>query len=518
MRSDQPFKQQMRRSVLICAAIATLLSNESSVSLTEAFQRAPTTFPITRTSHFTATITNDATIPATRKYSRLFESTSVASNWMEAEKKIEEEMDAAMNEATNSDDNGDDDGATIVQPGRWEALHGNYILRPPNNSQPRALLHFLGGALLGAAPDLTYRYLLERLSTKGYLIVATPYQLSFDHLQTCDEIIDKFERVAPGLAKTYGAVPVVGVGHSCGALLHMLITSLFPDTPRAANALISYNNRPVGDAVPLFEEVFVPLFSNRAINGSELLKSLIKVAREKYNGKVPSDDAILELLKSIPTPISELAPANLNIPQPLRDSLTAILAEPTFNTLNNAGITPLLLQSLDISAQIPKLIDEVADGARDFVPTPDAMSSAARRAYRCRRTLLLQFIDDTLDDSEFLEGYLKEAESVMKMKRPMITIDLKRKVLEGNHLTPLWGPVGGEEWGKAIEEALGGFFGGSGGSAAATTADEGATDGEEVGVMNGSSESAKAVRQRLGYAEVEKVVEELVCWLDEGSL
>lgn len=173
---------------------------------------------------------------------------------MEAEKKIEEDMDA-MNEASNSDDNGDDDKAMIVQPGRWEALHGNYILRPPNNSQPRALLHFLGGALLGAAPDLTYRYLLERLSTKGYLIVATPYQLSFDHLQTCDEIIDKFERVAPGLAKTYGAVPVVGVGHSCGALLHMLITSLFPDTPRAANALISYNNRPVGDAVPLFEEV-----------------------------------------------------------------------------------------------------------------------------------------------------------------------------------------------------------------------------------------------------------------------
>lgn len=29
---------------------------------------------------------------------------------------------------------------------------------------------------------------------------------------------------------------------------------------------------------------FVPLFSNRDINGSDLMKSLIKVAREKYNG------------------------------------------------------------------------------------------------------------------------------------------------------------------------------------------------------------------------------------------
>lgn len=91
-------------------------------------------------------------------------------------------------------------------------------------------------------------------------------------------------KVAPSLAKQYGPVPVVGVGHSCGALLHMLITSLFPDTPRAANALISYNNRGVAEAVPLFEEVVVPLFSDKERNGSELMKSLIKVAREKYNG------------------------------------------------------------------------------------------------------------------------------------------------------------------------------------------------------------------------------------------
>lgn len=101
--------------------------------------------------------------------------------------------------------------------GRWEELHGNYILRPqyqyssPTTSlngsnsqqqqQPRALIHFLGGALLGAAPQLTYRYLLERLSSRGYLIVATPYQLSFDHLATCDEIIERFELVAPDLAR-----------------------------------------------------------------------------------------------------------------------------------------------------------------------------------------------------------------------------------------------------------------------------------------------------------------------------
>jgi hypothetical protein len=129
--------------------------------------------------------------------------------------------------------------------GDWEELHGNYVLRPINGEAPRALIHFLGGALVGAAPHVAYRYILERLRERGYLIVATPFVLSFDHLRSCNDVIEKFERIAPSLARQYGAVPVVGVGHSCGALLQLLITSLFPDTPRAANALISFNNLPV---------------------------------------------------------------------------------------------------------------------------------------------------------------------------------------------------------------------------------------------------------------------------------
>ena len=137
---------------------------------------------------------------------------SAASQWMEKEKRLEDEMDNSNAEevSTNDEqpttsstiDNNTENNIPTYTEGRWESLHGNYILRPPPNiKKPRALIHFLGGALLGAAPQLTYRYLLERLSSKGYLVVATPYQLSFDHLVSCDEIIDKFEKVAPDLAR-----------------------------------------------------------------------------------------------------------------------------------------------------------------------------------------------------------------------------------------------------------------------------------------------------------------------------
>lgn len=177
--------------------------------------------------------------------------------------------------------------------GRWEFVHGNWVLRPSSSEEvPRAVLHFLGGALVGASPHITYRYLLERLADKGFLVIATPYQLSFDHLQTCDEVISKFERMAPSIARQYGAIPVVGIGHSCGALLQLLITSLFPDTPRAANALLSFNNKPVQEAVPFFEEIFAPFFTalasqnaTRTATSNDLLKLYLKIAKSATEGR-----------------------------------------------------------------------------------------------------------------------------------------------------------------------------------------------------------------------------------------
>ena len=178
----------------------------------------------------------------------------------------------------NTDRFGDSSKAGNI--GNWEEIHGNWILRPPTSDEPpRALLHFLGGALVGASPHVTYRYMLERLAQKGYLVVATPFQLSFDHLETCDDIITRFELMAPTIAREYGALPVVGMGHSLGSLLQLLISCLFPDTPRAANALMSFNNKPVTDAVPFFEEVFAPLFTSLAAK----------------NGTIPSSNEALAL-------------------------------------------------------------------------------------------------------------------------------------------------------------------------------------------------------------------------------
>lgn len=40
-------------------------------------------------------------------------------------------------------------------------VEGNWVLYPPDNRAPEAVVHFVGGAFVGAAPQLAYRTLLE---------------------------------------------------------------------------------------------------------------------------------------------------------------------------------------------------------------------------------------------------------------------------------------------------------------------------------------------------------------------
>jgi acetyl esterase/lipase len=371
--------------------------------------------------------------------------------------------------------------------GRWENLHGNYVLKPNvEDGPPRALLHFLGGAIVGAVPHVAYRYLLERLAAKGYLVIATPYNLSFDHLQTCDMVIQRFERIAPTLARQYGAIPVVGVGHSCGALLQLLITSLFPDTPRAANALISFNNKPVKGAVPFFDEFFAPFFTSVAAkdgttaSGVDVIHATLKLARAASEGRLPSDELLAEVNRVMTPQLLQGLPA-IAIPEALRSSLETLIS-PSATALKGAGVLPLMNQLVDTLDQIPLLIEEVAAGARDFVPTPSTVRAAARRAYRARRTLILQYATDSIDESDEIENLLKEAESVTRMKRPMIDIDVQRTTLLGDHTTPLVAPP--LDLAVRAEDLL----------------------GKDV------------AKERLLYAQADATVDELIRWLEEANL
>ncbi len=137
----------------------------------------------------------------------------------------------------------------------WREISGNWVLIPP---QPVAIVHFLGGAFIGTAPSLAYRWLLTELGKAGYAIIATPFLNTFDHTAIARSVLNRFESLVDRLQQKRllpdGLLPVYGLGHSMGCKLHLLIGSLY-GVERAGNILIAYNNYPVKQAIPFGEQI-----------------------------------------------------------------------------------------------------------------------------------------------------------------------------------------------------------------------------------------------------------------------
>mmetsp|Transcript_89738 Transcript_89738/g.179263 ORF Transcript_89738/g.179263 Transcript_89738/m.179263 type:complete len:481 (+) Transcript_89738:114-1556(+) len=336
---------------------------------------------------------------------------------------------------------------------RWEELGGNFLLRPPAGVPARAVLHYLGGAFVGAAPHVTYRYLLQGFADAGYVVVATPYSLGFDYLEVCDSILDRFEACAPTLAREYGFLPVVGMGHSCGALLQVLITCLFPGTPRAANALISFNNKQVSAAIPAFEEFFQPVAQQAMSDSPEAV-----AARESLGLVRQSlEDVLTELIHATDPTLKTDDPAATGESQSstrdaavqalgsLLASVGEALVQPPQHGASSSVDRPDVVgrrlvdarETLRLADQIPPLFQAIAEGTVEFTPTPDDTKAACRSMYRARRTLLVKFENDAIDESEELMGVISEAKEIMRLKRPMVNFDIRLETISGDHVTPL---------------------------------------------------------------------------------
>ena len=74
--------------------------------------------------------------------------------------------------------------------GDWEpSAGGSYVLEAADGPEAaKGVVHFLGGAFVGAGSQLTYRYLLERFAQANYAVIATPFRLSFDYQSVCDAV------------------------------------------------------------------------------------------------------------------------------------------------------------------------------------------------------------------------------------------------------------------------------------------------------------------------------------------
>jgi hypothetical protein len=139
----------------------------------------------------------------------------------------------------------------------WQEISGGWVLLPRN---PIGIIHFLGGAFVATAPHLTYRSLLERLVNAGYVVIATPFLSTLDRAAIARDVLNRFETICDRLyAKDrLGGryLPIYGIGHSLGCLVHLLVGSVF-SVERAGNIFIAYNNYPLNRAIPFADQLNV---------------------------------------------------------------------------------------------------------------------------------------------------------------------------------------------------------------------------------------------------------------------
>jgi Protein of unknown function (DUF1350) len=296
-------------------------------------------------------------------------------------------------------------------------MEGNFILRPPGRA--RAVIHFIGGAFVGAAPHIAYSTLLERLVGRGYCVVATPYDLSLDYLETTSQITERWEAVETELALAYGTVPVIGVGHSAGALFHSIASSLFDESsPKAGNILISFNNKKIKDAIPLYDLLVTP------------------VARQSilFENSIPKD--LRTALESLPGTLDAAIEGSLLTPQRVKEDLLP-LAQDARRVIEQ--LRPLIQELGGVPRETAAPVDAVDGAARpastltgEFYPPPADIKIAVSNMYCVEQTLVVKFSSDAIDESESLLSCL-QARALSSLGTSVSTMI----ELSGSHATPL---------------------------------------------------------------------------------
>ncbi|KAF8036145.1 hypothetical protein BT93_C1983 [Corymbia citriodora subsp. variegata] len=282
----------------------------------------------------------------------------------------------------------------------FKRLDSCLVIPPPSGRKPRAIIKFLGGAFIGAVPEITYGYLIELLAKEGFLIIAVPYNVTFDHARAASEVYEKFHCcldnvLTSGLpednlsAADLVDLPLFSVGHSNGALLQALAGSYFSEKIPKANAIISYNNRPASEAVPYFEQMG-PLVSQ--------VMPLMEVSPVYNMARNASGDAFKMLF----------------------DAAGAVIAE--YDQEAQVSLNKFI-------DQLPLVLNQVSEGISEFKPTPSENRDFFKNAYNVPHTLLLKFSVDPIDETDLLEETLKP-----RVKSFGGT--LEKVQLSGNHITP----------------------------------------------------------------------------------
>ncbi|GJQ96841.1 alpha/beta hydrolase fold protein [Tanacetum coccineum] len=259
------------------------------------------------------------------------------------------------------------------------------VIPPPKGKKPKAIIKFLGGAFIGAVPEVTYGYSLGLLANKGYLIISVPYNVTFDHSQAAREVFERFHSCLNSVL-TYGLLsdgllaaelvdlPLYSVGHSNGALLQVLYGSYFSDKLPKANAIISYNS-PQQRHYPTSSRCLKALLDTDEAMAPDYDPET-RVSLDKFVDQLPSvfnqvkfnTDAIDEtnLLEETLRPHVEAIGGTLDTVSLSGNHITPCIQDTV--SLSGNHITPCIQLGLDlVESDIDEKVEDKSERVRDLL-------------------------------------------------------------------------------------------------------------------------------------------------------
>jgi hypothetical protein len=137
--------------------------------------------------------------------------------------------------------------------GAWHQRGPLWTLDPDPPGAPLGVVEFIGGSVLAARPQFSYRRLLEEFGRRGWQVRAWSYVPGFDHQSQANEAWRAFRAARRPGGGEAAAPGVLRIGHSLGCKLHLLA----PDGGRASDGFtaLSFNNFSAGRSVPLLTEM-----------------------------------------------------------------------------------------------------------------------------------------------------------------------------------------------------------------------------------------------------------------------
>jgi hypothetical protein len=209
-------------------------------------------------------------------------------------------------------------------------------------------------------------------------------------------------------------VPIVGLGHGCGALLHSLISSLFPDYNKSANVLLSYHSEANLHLLPVYDEILLPL--------TKRLAQVVPVGTV-----VPMGEDLFSFAKKYF--------------QTALDIYTKSQLSPAFLS---EDVLPLVQQGSQLLTQVGPVLQELAEGRAQFRPGPAHTNEVLRMMYRCPRTLSVSFTGEDSGSASSSNGdteitkLLREADTIMRMRRQrsLDALAVEEVHISGSRSTP----------------------------------------------------------------------------------